>query len=176
MRLSGMSSIGYGGFGFIDSAGLLPGPAECESERRCQQQRRRRRHHPEKKGDSERQSAVVKAADQQQRPDSQGSVHHQFFTTPRMCLCPPAPPPTARPSRTIRNFSRSTARSIRWPIWPRSAKAPRETSGQLAGPQHRFQTGLAQVQQYLSSTDFNNFTLQAAKPAPTVTSTGPRFP
>ncbi len=51
------------------------------------------------------------------------------------------------------------------------AQGSTETSGQLAGLNSRFQSGLAQVQQYLSSTAFNNFTLQAAKPAPSVTST-----
>jgi hypothetical protein len=45
------------------------------------------------------------------------------------------------------------------------------TSGQLAGLNDRFQTGLAQVQQYLTSTSFNNFKLQSAKPSDTVTST-----
>ena len=45
------------------------------------------------------------------------------------------------------------------------------TSGQLAGLNARFQTGLAQVQSYLSSTTFNGFNLQAAKPSDTVTST-----
>jgi len=37
------------------------------------------------------------------------------------------------------------------------------TSGQLAGLNDRFQTGLAQVQQYLGTTGFNNFKLQTAK-------------
>jgi len=45
------------------------------------------------------------------------------------------------------------------------------TSGQLAGLNDRFQTGLAQVEKYLSSTSFNNFNLQAAKPSDTTTST-----
>jgi hypothetical protein len=45
------------------------------------------------------------------------------------------------------------------------------TSGQLAGLNTRFQTGLAQVQSYLGSTDFNGFNLQAAKPSDNVTST-----
>jgi hypothetical protein len=45
------------------------------------------------------------------------------------------------------------------------------TSGQLAGLNTRFQTGLAQVQKYLSSTTFNGFNMQAAKPSDTVTST-----
>ena len=45
------------------------------------------------------------------------------------------------------------------------------TSGQLAGLNDRFQKGLAQVQQYLGSTKFNNFNLQAAKPSDTATST-----
>ncbi|MCU1386619.1 MAG: hypothetical protein JWL71_5316, partial [Acidobacteria bacterium] len=44
------------------------------------------------------------------------------------------------------------------------------TSGQLAGLNTRFQTGLAQVQSYLGSTAFNNFNLQAAKPSNTATS------
>jgi hypothetical protein len=44
------------------------------------------------------------------------------------------------------------------------------TSGQLAGLNDRFQKGLAQVQQYLTSTSFNNFKLQAAKPSDNVTS------
>lgn len=45
------------------------------------------------------------------------------------------------------------------------------TSGQLAGLNDRFQTGLAQVQKYLTSTSFNNFNLQAAKPSDTAVST-----
>jgi hypothetical protein len=45
------------------------------------------------------------------------------------------------------------------------------TSGQLSGLNDRFQKGLAQVQQYLTSTSFNNFKLQAAKPSDNVTST-----
>jgi hypothetical protein len=44
------------------------------------------------------------------------------------------------------------------------------TSGQLAGLNARFQTGLEQVKKYLSSTEFNNFTLQAAKPSDQVVS------
>ena len=50
------------------------------------------------------------------------------------------------------------------------AQKPTATSGQLAGLNTRFQTGLAQVQKYLSSTDFNNFNLQASKPSDSVTS------
>ena len=44
------------------------------------------------------------------------------------------------------------------------------TAGQLAGLDTRFQTGLKQVQDYISKTTFNNFTLQAANPAASVTS------
>src|SRR6201996_1879264 len=51
------------------------------------------------------------------------------------------------------------------------AQGSTETSGQLAGLNARFQTGLSQVEQYLSSTSFNNYTLQAAMPAATTTST-----
>jgi hypothetical protein len=51
------------------------------------------------------------------------------------------------------------------------AQSPTATSGQLAGLNARFQTGLAQVQSYLGSTSFNNFNLQAAKPAASTTST-----
>src|ERR1700759_1354102 len=51
------------------------------------------------------------------------------------------------------------------------AQSSTATSGQLAGLNARFQTGLAQVEQYLTSTSFNNFNLQAAKPSNTVTST-----
>jgi hypothetical protein len=51
------------------------------------------------------------------------------------------------------------------------AQSGTATSGQLAGLNDRFQTGLAQVQQYLGSTSFNNFNLQAAKPSASVTST-----
>ncbi len=51
------------------------------------------------------------------------------------------------------------------------AQGSTETSGQLAGLNARFQTGMAQVQQYLSSTDFNNYTLQAATPAASASST-----
>ena len=49
------------------------------------------------------------------------------------------------------------------------AQNPNETSGQLAGLNDRFQMGLNQVQQYLTSTGFNNFNLQAAKPSDTAT-------
>ena len=51
------------------------------------------------------------------------------------------------------------------------AQSSTATSGQLAGLNARFQTGLAQVQQYLGSTTFNNFNLEAANPSATVTST-----
>ena len=51
------------------------------------------------------------------------------------------------------------------------AQGSTETSGQLAGLNTRFQAGLAQVQQYLASTSFNNYTLQAATPAASATST-----
>jgi hypothetical protein len=44
------------------------------------------------------------------------------------------------------------------------------TDGQLAGLNTRFQAGLKQVQSFISGTDFNNFTLQAAAPAASVTS------
>jgi hypothetical protein len=45
------------------------------------------------------------------------------------------------------------------------------TSGQLQGLNTRMQTGLQQVQSYLKSTSFNNFTLQAAATSSSVTST-----
>ena len=45
------------------------------------------------------------------------------------------------------------------------------TSGQLAGLNTRFQTGLEQVHKYLGSTEFNNFNLQSTKPSDSVTST-----
>jgi len=51
------------------------------------------------------------------------------------------------------------------------AQSSTATSGQLAGLNSRFQTGLSQVENYISSTDFNNFTLQAQTPAASVTST-----
>src|SRR5580698_7474059 len=51
------------------------------------------------------------------------------------------------------------------------AQGSTETSGQLAGLNARFQTGLSQVEQYLSSTSFNNYTLQATTPAASTTST-----
>ena len=50
------------------------------------------------------------------------------------------------------------------------AQGSTETAGQLAGLNARFQTGLSQVTQYLSSTSFNNYTLQAATPAASATS------
>ena len=43
-------------------------------------------------------------------------------------------------------------------------------AGQLAGLNTRFQAGLAQVQSYIAKTDFNNFSLQAAAPSDSVTS------
>jgi hypothetical protein len=44
------------------------------------------------------------------------------------------------------------------------------TAGQQAGYNTRFQTGLAQIQSFLSSTTFNNFTLQQGTPSSSVTS------
>ena len=44
------------------------------------------------------------------------------------------------------------------------------TPGQLQGYDTRFQAGLSQVESYLSSTTFNNFTLQTQTPSATVTS------
>jgi hypothetical protein len=51
------------------------------------------------------------------------------------------------------------------------AQGATETPGQLAGLNTRFQAGLAQVQQYLKSTSFNNFNLQPATPAAATSST-----
>ncbi len=51
------------------------------------------------------------------------------------------------------------------------AQSNTATSGQLAGLNARFQTGLRQVQQYLSSTNFNNYNLDSAVPAASATST-----
>ncbi len=44
------------------------------------------------------------------------------------------------------------------------------TAGQLAGFNTRFQTGLQQIQNYLQTTTFNNFTLQASAPSSSATS------
>jgi hypothetical protein len=44
------------------------------------------------------------------------------------------------------------------------------TSGQLTGLNTRFQTGLQQVESFINGTSFNNFTLQAAQPSASVTS------
>jgi hypothetical protein len=49
------------------------------------------------------------------------------------------------------------------------AQNSKATSGQLAGLNDRFQKGLKQVQDYLTSTSFNNFKMQAAKPSDNVT-------
>ena len=51
------------------------------------------------------------------------------------------------------------------------AQRPTATSGQMAGLNTRFQTGMEQIQKYLASTEFNNFNLQATKPSDSVTST-----
>ena len=45
------------------------------------------------------------------------------------------------------------------------------TAGQLQGLNTRFQSGLQQVEAFIGKTDFNNFTLQAQKTSPSVTST-----
>ncbi|HEY8947756.1 MAG TPA: SBBP repeat-containing protein [Rhizomicrobium sp.] len=45
------------------------------------------------------------------------------------------------------------------------------TAGQIDGFNTRFQTGLQQIESYISSTSFNNFTLQAAATSSSVTST-----
>lgn len=44
------------------------------------------------------------------------------------------------------------------------------TAGQLAGFNARFQDGLRQIQDYVATTEFNNFTLQAASPSASATS------
>jgi hypothetical protein len=51
------------------------------------------------------------------------------------------------------------------------AQSSTATSGQLAGLNARFQTGLSQVKSYLSSTSFNNYNLETAVPAASATST-----
>jgi hypothetical protein len=51
------------------------------------------------------------------------------------------------------------------------AQSSTATTGQLAGLNARFQTGLAQVKQYLSTTKFNSYNLESATPAATATST-----
>ena len=51
------------------------------------------------------------------------------------------------------------------------AQSSTATSGQLVGLNNRFQTGLSQIEQYLSTTTFNNYTLQTATPAASETST-----
>jgi hypothetical protein len=51
------------------------------------------------------------------------------------------------------------------------AQSSTETPGQLVGLNTRFQQGLSQLQQYLSSTNFNNYTVQTATPSSSVTST-----
>ncbi|HVV64476.1 MAG TPA: hypothetical protein VHC42_03340 [Rhizomicrobium sp.] len=50
------------------------------------------------------------------------------------------------------------------------AKRDGMTAGQLVGLNARFQEGLKQVQDYVATTDFNNFTLQAASPSSSATS------
>jgi outer membrane lipopolysaccharide assembly protein LptE/RlpB len=51
------------------------------------------------------------------------------------------------------------------------AQSSTATSGQLEGYNTRFQTGLQQIESYLSSTSFNNFTLQSSATSSSVTST-----
>jgi hypothetical protein len=51
------------------------------------------------------------------------------------------------------------------------AQSSTATSGQLQGLNTRFQTGLAQIQQYLGATTFNNFNLEAATPSIKASST-----
>ena len=51
------------------------------------------------------------------------------------------------------------------------AQSSTATSGQLAGLNDRFQTGLSQIRQYLGTNNFNNFDMQLAMPASSVTST-----
>jgi hypothetical protein len=50
------------------------------------------------------------------------------------------------------------------------AQSSTATTGQLAGLNARFQTGLAQVEHYLSATNFNNYNLEPATPAATAKS------
>ncbi|MBU6298872.1 MAG: hypothetical protein KJS68_11560, partial [Alphaproteobacteria bacterium] len=45
------------------------------------------------------------------------------------------------------------------------------TAGQLVGLNSRFQTGLQQIQSFVGTTSFNNFTLQAASPSSSATGT-----
>ena len=51
------------------------------------------------------------------------------------------------------------------------AKRDGMTAGQLAGFNTRFQTGLQQVESFIGTATFNNFTLQASAPSSSVTST-----
>lgn len=51
------------------------------------------------------------------------------------------------------------------------AQQPGLTSGEIAGYNTQFQTGLQQIESYISSTTFNNFTLQTQQPSSSVTGT-----
>ena len=51
------------------------------------------------------------------------------------------------------------------------AQSSTATSGQLAGLNDRFQTGLAQITNFLNTTTFNGYDVQAATPASSTTST-----
>ncbi len=51
------------------------------------------------------------------------------------------------------------------------AQSSTATSGQLAGLNTRFQTGLQQIQKYLTTTSFNSFNVEAATPSNKVTAT-----
>jgi len=51
------------------------------------------------------------------------------------------------------------------------SKAAGATAGQMEGYNTRFQAGLQQIQSFISSTSFNNFTLQAGQTSSTATST-----
>jgi hypothetical protein len=51
------------------------------------------------------------------------------------------------------------------------AQSGSETSGQLTGLNTRFQSGLSQIESYLSTTSFNNFNLETQTPSSSVTST-----
>ena len=93
-----------------------------------------------------------------------------FLNTSKVPLSPGATPDAKMEQDNQKLFALYSAVNTLAYI-AKMAQKPTATSGQLAGLNTRFQTGLAQVQSYLGATSFNNFTLQAAKPSDQVTST-----
>ncbi len=134
----------------------------------AQRPREQRRQHAQRHG--ERRAALVgdTAADQNAM-DAKVLSTTNFLDTSNVPVLTPSTADGKTEQDNQKLFSLYSAVNTLAYI-AKMGQRPDMTAGQLAGLNARFQTGLSQVQSFISKTAFNNFTLQAANPSASVTS------